>query len=379
LIEHNFVCPLRFVSGQSAIDPKTQVVSGLSTGGFSSVGTHGILLTKGKWYYEATLLTAGCLQIGWADSSFQGHCHAERGDGCGDGPSSWAYDGWRRYKWHGVATEWGARWSVGDVVGCCIDLDSETISFCLNGRAEEIGMGLAFTDIRPVSGVYPCVSFNRKEKIKLCLGGKFGPLTYGPPEGYRAVGEYFDVKIHDYEKYLQFEKDYLKDRVNVPNQLKRYLCNFSDGEHGHELFAWQHRYYGSDASVHLGSSPKVNNSSEIGDSSLGGDEVTSPEMAIQKMFKAVWNKEHHSGCSLDLMSYDANSFTEKSLQIASQGLSNLVQDIGHSIESLSQKLASLMSKKLILFIMVSLNEQFDLSIFCENFMKDLHMGEISAA
>ena len=379
LIEHNVVCPLRFVSGQSAIDPKTQVVSGLSTGGFSSVGTHGILLTKGKWYYEATLLTAGCLQIGWADSSFQGHCHAERGDGCGDGPSSWAYDGWRRYKWHGVATEWGARWSVGDVVGCCIDLDSETISFCLNGRAEEIGMGLAFTDIRPVSGVYPCVSFNRKEKIKLCLGGKFGPLTYGPPEGYRAVGEYFDVKIHDYEKYLQFEKDYLKDRVNVPNQLKRYLCNFSDGEHGHELFAWQHRYYGSDASVHLGSSPKVNNSSEIGDSSLGGDEVTSPEMAIQKMFKAVWNKEHHSGCSLDLMSYDANSFTEKSLQIASQGLSNLVQDIGHSIESLSQKLASLMSKKLILFIMVSLNEQFDLSIFCENFTKDLHMGEISAA
>ena len=35
---------------------------------------------------------------------------------------------------------------------------------------------------------------------------------------------------------------------------KKYICDFSDGEHGHELFAWQHRYYGSDASVHLGSS-----------------------------------------------------------------------------------------------------------------------------
>ena len=31
---------------------------------------------------------------------------------------------------------------------------------------------------------------------------------------------------------------------------------FSDGEHGHELFAWQHRYYGSDASVHLGATGK---------------------------------------------------------------------------------------------------------------------------
>ncbi len=35
---------------------------------------------------------------------------------------------------------------------------------------------------------------------------------------------------------------------------KKYICDFSDGEHGHELFAWQHRYNGSDASVHLGSS-----------------------------------------------------------------------------------------------------------------------------
>eukprot|EP00804_Cyclotella_cryptica_P016278 CCRYP_005746-RA/>CCRYP_005746-RA protein AED:0.96 eAED:0.42 QI:0/-1/0/1/-1/1/1/0/173 len=52
---------------------------------------------------------AGCLQIGWADcclhigwpdSSFAGHCQADHGDGCGDGPSLWAFDGWRRYHWH---------------------------------------------------------------------------------------------------------------------------------------------------------------------------------------------------------------------------------------------------------------------------------------
>ena len=100
------ICPVRFVSGRSSINPKTLEITGLPNGGFSSVGTKGILLTSGKWYYEAEIRTAGCLQIGWADSSFVGHCQADRGDGCGDGPSSWAFDGWRRYRWHANATGW---------------------------------------------------------------------------------------------------------------------------------------------------------------------------------------------------------------------------------------------------------------------------------
>lgn len=100
------ICPVRFVSGRSSINPKTLEITGLPNGGFSSVGTKGVLLTSGKWYYEAEIKTAGCLQIGWADSSFVGHCQADRGDGCGDGPSSWAFDGWRRYRWHANATGW---------------------------------------------------------------------------------------------------------------------------------------------------------------------------------------------------------------------------------------------------------------------------------
>ena len=157
------ICPIRFVSGRSNIDPLTLEVTGLPNGGFSSVGTKGVLLTSGKWYYEAEIKTAGCLQIGWADSSFVGHCQADRGDGCGDGPSSWAFDGWRRYRWHSTATEWGCRWSEGDIVGCLVDMDSMKVNFTLNGKGEEIGMGLAFSEegFRPCSGVYACVSFNR--------------------------------------------------------------------------------------------------------------------------------------------------------------------------------------------------------------------------
>lgn len=73
------IIPLRFISGRATINPKTMEISGLPTGGFSSVGTKGVLLTSGKWYYEAVLETAGCLQIGWADGSFAGHCNSDRG------------------------------------------------------------------------------------------------------------------------------------------------------------------------------------------------------------------------------------------------------------------------------------------------------------
>ena len=257
------ICPLRPISGQSNIGSELEV-TGLPNGGFSSVGTKGILLTTGKWYYEAVLLTAGCLQIGWADSSFAGHCQSDRGDGCGDGPSSWAYDGWRRYRWHSSPTEWGCRWQEGDVVGCFVDMDEKKISFHLNGQGEEIGMGLAFSGsgFRPCGGVYACVSFNRREKIQLVLGDeKSSCFHYPPPPGYKGVGEAVHSAVQEREILLKEENilasgmitDCLENDASFP---KPYMCDFSDGEHGHELFAWQHRYYGSDASVHLGATGK---------------------------------------------------------------------------------------------------------------------------
>ena len=248
-------CPIQFVSGRSIINAETLEVSGLPTPVFSSVGTKGIIHTSGKWYYEVELLTAGCLQIGWADGSFAGHCQADRGDGVGDGPSSWAYDGWRRYKWHAVATEWGCRWQVGDIIGCAVDMDSYTISFTVNGKGEEIGMGTAFNGVgfRPCGGVYACVSFNRRERLKFHLGGgdqAGGSFKFGPPLGYRAVGEAVLQATREMSVFVDYENRYLDHDSQGATSVSP-MCDFSDGEHGHELFAWQHRYYGSDASVHL--------------------------------------------------------------------------------------------------------------------------------
>ena len=229
-------CPLSKLSGQSVVSPSKMTLTGVPGGGFASVGTSSFLLTTGKWYYECLLLTSGCMQIGWADSSFTGN--SDRGDGCGDGFGSWAFDGWRCYRWHKDATEWGSKWKVGDVIGVGVDMDEGTVSYWRNGKGEEVGMGLAFSGraFSPAGGVYACVSFNRKESMRLIVGGSHLKDNGGIkhlPEGYSAVGD-FVISV-------------VKERG-----AEGTMGDFSGVDIGSELFSHSHRYNGSDASVHLG-------------------------------------------------------------------------------------------------------------------------------
>ena len=153
-------------------------LTGSPSSGFTTVSTPSFPLptgpaaARGKWYYEVKLLTSGCIQLGFFLLPFLGD--SSRGDGVGDFPSSYAYDGWRQLKWcGGTQGRYGCKWKKGDRVGCGIDLESGEVSFYLNGGGEEIGMGLAFTDENVRRGgrlVLPGVSFNRREAMELCLG-----------------------------------------------------------------------------------------------------------------------------------------------------------------------------------------------------------------
>ncbi|ETV97588.1 hypothetical protein, variant [Aphanomyces invadans] len=156
--------PLRPVSGLATINDD-MLVEGSAGGGFASVGAPDCIALAGKWYYEATLSTSGCIQIGWADAAFSGA--SERGDGVGDGPHSWAYDGWRQMKWHGNSCPYGLKWKPGDVIGCGIDCDAGMMFFTLNGK----NMDAAFRGVEFAGGVYPCASFNRRERLTFNLGG----------------------------------------------------------------------------------------------------------------------------------------------------------------------------------------------------------------
>jgi len=362
------IIPLRFISGRSIINPKTLAISGLPTGGFSSVGTKGVMLTSGKWYYEAILETAGCLQIGWADGSFSGHCHAERGDGCGDGPSSWAYDGWRRYRWHATATEWGCRWKEGDVIGCLVDMDEHIISFTLNGRAEEIGMGVAFSGegFRPCGGVYACVSFNRREKLRLILGGRGSePFKHNPPPGYRGVGDAVLDAVTEREALvakeaildldLSMPKSEEEEEGSQPEDSKRFLCDFSDGEHGHELMAWAHRYYGSDASVHLGSS-RIK-SSGTGKHSSSSHASQGPSVCLDRRLAKLWKEYSTSQSTENVDSPLFGAIAKSHLAVGK----NLHRQLSQEFLSVS----SLFSRKLLLHILVAMGDSFDPSCYLE--------------
>ena len=117
------------------------------------------------------------------------------------------------------------------MVGCLVDMDTKTISFTLNGKGEEVGMGVAFSGegFRPCSGVYACVSFNRREKLRLILGGKnTEPFKY-QPDGYRGIGEAIQDAIKEREVLLAEEKVLIDPSISSNDDLdsKRYICDFS--------------------------------------------------------------------------------------------------------------------------------------------------------
>ena len=356
------ITPLSFISGRAIVDPINMEISGLPAGGFSSVGTKGILLCSGKWYYEAILETAGCLQIGWADSSFAGHCHAERGDGCGDGPSSWAFDGWRRYRWHATATEWGCRWKEGDAVGCLVDMDSRVVSFTLNGEGESIGMGVAFSaeGFRPCGGVYACVSFNRKEKLRVILGGNGSePFKHQPPTGYRGVGEAVLESVREYENLLSKERilDVSLTKEAKEVETKRFLCDFSDTDHGHELTAWAHRYYGSDASVHLGSGRlKLNASKQISNYNAS-DQLYS--LYLTRRLQKEWGQN-----LLNRNSSGGNVSTYADLAVGIfDGYDKTRESLKAELMNEYTSIGCLLAKKLLLHLLITSGPNFNLSFF----------------
>ncbi|KAL6993093.1 RING-type E3 ubiquitin transferase [Sarracenia purpurea var. burkii] len=134
---------------------------------------------KGKWMYEVILETPGIQQLGWATLS----CPFTDHKGVGDADDSYAYDGKRVSKWNKEAEPYGQEWVVGDVIGCCIDLDHDEILFHRNGSP----LGIAFSCIRkmvPGLGYYPAISLSQGERCELNFGAR--PFKY-PIEGFLPI------------------------------------------------------------------------------------------------------------------------------------------------------------------------------------------------
>ncbi|KAL0378586.1 UNVERIFIED_CONTAM: E3 ubiquitin-protein ligase RKP [Sesamum radiatum] len=177
---------------------------------------------KGKWMYEVTLETSGIQQLGWATIA----CPFTDHKGVGDADDSYAYDGKRVSKWNKEAEPYGQSWVVGDVIGCCIDLDSDEILFYRNG----ISLGVAFGGVRkmvPGLGYYPAISLSQGERCELNFGGR--PFKYpikgflpiqGPPSLKYLATDLFDCFL----RLLQMQRHERAEMETVEKlrRLKRF-------------------------------------------------------------------------------------------------------------------------------------------------------------
>ncbi|XKL59777.1 hypothetical protein PGB90_000793 [Kerria lacca] len=133
-------------------------------------------INHGIWYYEATILSSGVMQIGWAtiNSLFRNH----EGYGIGDDEYSISYDGCRQQLWYTAlneAVETRPPWQPGDVVGCLINIPEEYVSFYLNGYLVTKNSQL-FSTAR--CGFFAAASFMTFQHCKFNFGHK--PFKYPP-------------------------------------------------------------------------------------------------------------------------------------------------------------------------------------------------------
>jgi len=147
---------------------------------FSSARAN-VCVFSGKWMYEATLITAGIQQIGWAsiDTPFTNE------EGVGDSDDSFSYDGKRVKKWNLASSTYGELWTTGDVIGCCIDLDVGNIVYYRNGKSLDV----AFSNVAHGSNAigvayFPAVSLSYGECCLLNFGSR--PFVY-PVTGYQPI------------------------------------------------------------------------------------------------------------------------------------------------------------------------------------------------
>ena len=176
----------------------------------------------GRWYYEATLTSAGLMQIGWCEKGAAWGDPPTRLDlpappegagpdagagagggglahkGVGDTATSFAIDLFRMVVWvGGVSTPilTTRRWAAGDIVGCCVDLDARQATFTLNGRhlaqlpipspPPASASATTASAPPPLQPLAPAVSLRSGNGCVI----NFGTTSFRfKPEGYSALG-----------------------------------------------------------------------------------------------------------------------------------------------------------------------------------------------
>ncbi|RXG52170.1 RING finger and SPRY domain-containing protein 1, partial [Armadillidium vulgare] len=136
---------------------------------------------RGVWYYEASIVTAGVMQIGWAtkDSKFLNH----EGFGIGDDEFSVAYDGCRQLIWHNAQSVKHSQpcWKPGDVLGLLLDINNSKVVFYLNGVPLQPKVKIFE---HATKGFFAAASFMSFQQCEFNFGWKSFAF---PPEGIKFM------------------------------------------------------------------------------------------------------------------------------------------------------------------------------------------------
>ncbi|XP_071061794.1 ryanodine receptor 2 isoform X1 [Pseudochaenichthys georgianus] len=141
-------------------------------------------VTRGKWYFEFEIVTAGNMKVGWA----RPNCAPDKELGSDD--QAYVFDGFEAQWYHQGVEPLGRPWQRGDVVGCLVDMAERTMMVTLNGEVlfNDRGSELAAKDFDIGDGLLPVVSVGVNQVGRLNLGRHTDSLQYfavcGLQEGY---------------------------------------------------------------------------------------------------------------------------------------------------------------------------------------------------
>jgi hypothetical protein len=167
-----------------------------ATGNYPSAVADRVLITRGKWYYEATLVEVDTvadrqIAIGWGDKQFFGDY--VKNQGVGDDAHSWSVTFKGDIK-NGLLRRSGGDskfvaqpWKQRDVISCSADVDARQLRFGVNGKWDA-PLGTLFEGIELKGGLMPAVSLTSKMKIQINFGER--PFAHKLPDGYIGVHQW---------------------------------------------------------------------------------------------------------------------------------------------------------------------------------------------
>lgn len=132
-----------------------------------------IEVLQGKYMFEVEVVE-GLLRVGWS----AGFANLE----IGIDDKSFGYGSTGKKSWNRKFEEYGETYEEGDIIGCLIDRENQTISFVKNGR--ELGVAFKLSADLARIGLRPHIC----GKGFMAAGRFDGPMEY-PVEGYVPIGE----------------------------------------------------------------------------------------------------------------------------------------------------------------------------------------------